>query len=279
MGFLSGLSSALGVASAFATGGMSSWLSPLAGTVGSMAANKSQRDYNTKMSNTAHQREVADLRAAGLNPILSATNSSGASVPGYDPANIAESGMSAKTAAKQLQLQEMDLKSRIALNSANAQKAKADADLSSERVFTERINQRLVQAQTGKTEQETKKIRFEAEQYYPKLIKKLDQDIRTGKASEDELRAREYLNRVNADVAIRSLEIAMYNAETQRISVNQQGTFIARQISNMALEYEHRSFDLEWKREHPNGYITENGSIGFGPLSVSGSHVAYFPYR
>lgn len=227
MGFLSGLSSALGVASSFATGGMSSWLSPLAGTVGALASNKAQRDYNTKMSNTAHQREVADLRAAGLNPILSATNGSGASVPGYDPANIAESGMSAKTAAKQLQLNEMDVKSRIALNNSTAEKQRSEKQLIDEQAITEVCRQRYTSAEALLTEKQAAKVEYETRQMLPLMKEKIQEEI--AKISDERRRIETQILFDQASiwqiyemtyVAKAQLEINRENAVSNRISAS-----------------------------------------------------------
>lgn len=75
---------------------------------GQYRANKETKNYATKMSNTAHQRQMADLKAAGINPIL-AGRLGGASTPSYQAGNVgsaAMQGYSQYSTAKQAQAQE-----------------------------------------------------------------------------------------------------------------------------------------------------------------------------
>ncbi|WNK12694.1 MAG: DNA pilot protein [Microvirus sp.] len=64
-----------------ALGTASSLLGGYMGNQASARQARYQRDFEERMSSTAHQREVKDLTAAGLNPILSGLGGSGSSTP------------------------------------------------------------------------------------------------------------------------------------------------------------------------------------------------------
>lgn len=80
----------------------------------SRALQDAQNSWMERMSNTAHQREVKDLRAAGLNPILSATGGNGASTPSaggatFTAENPVNSALQAYMQNRQLKQQDTQL--------------------------------------------------------------------------------------------------------------------------------------------------------------------------
>lgn len=146
---------AIGVGTALLASGLASSAGQLWANQRMLDQQQANNDLSVNLANSAHQREVMDLRAAGLNPILSASGS-GAAVPQLGVAeqgnSLAGLGEGVSSAAKVAALDVPLKDSQIAVNSATAQNLVAQND-------NLRARNQSIMADIAKKNAETEKIK------------------------------------------------------------------------------------------------------------------------
>lgn len=125
-------------------GGAASLLGGSSANSSNLRIARENRAWQERMANTAHQREIKDLRAAGLNPLLSGTGGQGADTPAGATAqmlNIGEAGVRGAQSGFQSAIQQQLSKSQI--DYQHSASRLADGQFLNTNEQTERIRQLL----------------------------------------------------------------------------------------------------------------------------------------